>query len=152
MHLIKLFAALMLVCGSTQVYSAQDCSSAQQDQEYYVNGSIGKDSYDGSRGNPWKSIDKASEMLRPGDTVYILPLPNGKGYEEDGQISNTIKPKCNGKSKQYITYRSKICKPDKFATITNPKRMTIDNKQRKVGFYLEETEYITISRRPPEFE
>jgi hypothetical protein len=43
-----------------------------QATEYYVNASIGDDTFTGTESQPWKTIQKAANTLVAGDTVYIM--------------------------------------------------------------------------------
>ncbi len=43
-----------------------------QATEYYVNASIGNDTFTGTEAQPWKTIQKAANALVAGDTVYIM--------------------------------------------------------------------------------
>ena len=38
---------------------------------YYVNGSTGSDSYSGTQSLPWKTIQKAANLMVAGDTVLV---------------------------------------------------------------------------------
>lgn len=61
---------------------------------YYVNGSNGNDSNQGTLDNPWKTIGKANSTLQAGDTVYI----------RKGTYNQTIRPSKSGTQGNYITY------------------------------------------------
>ena len=61
---------------------------------YYINGANGNDANPGSPSAPWKTIGKANNTLKAGDTVYI----------KKGTYKETIHPSCSGEKGSYITY------------------------------------------------
>jgi hypothetical protein len=56
----------------------------------------GKNSNDGSESFPWRTIQKAAETIRPGDTVFI----------KEGYYNERIWPEFSGNTGEYITYSS----------------------------------------------
>ncbi len=71
-------------------------SSNIQAKEYYVNSSTGNDTNIGDENAPWKTIQKASNTLIAGDTVFIMA----------GTYTPTqkIEPINSGTSNNYINY------------------------------------------------
>ncbi len=63
--------------------------------EYFI-GPDGDDEAAGSREAPWRSIERANDALRPGDTAVFLP----------GEYAGTISPANNGLAGAPIAYRS----------------------------------------------
>ena len=62
-----LFAFVLFV---TMMLALSMLSSAK---EYYVDVNGGKDNSDGSSANPFSTIQKAANVVKPGDTVIIRP-------------------------------------------------------------------------------
>lgn len=63
---------------------------------FYVSSSSGSDMNDGSFASPWKSIQKAADTLKAGDTVYV----RGGTYREK------IKMNVSGAADAYIMFRN----------------------------------------------
>ena len=83
--------------------------------DYYVDkDSIGgtcSDSNPGTQSQPWCTIGKANQELRPGDTVYI----------REGTYSEGIRPSVSGTPGNYITYKAH---PGESPTITRHQVLT----------------------------
>jgi hypothetical protein len=75
-------------------FSPTSFLAAAQADEYYVDGRYGSDSESGSSSAPWKTIARANNVLKAGDTVYI----------KAGTYAETIRPVRSGNSGNYITY------------------------------------------------
>ena len=82
-RIILLLFALNLLIHISRVESA----------EYFISPN-GDDSNAGTIDFPWRSIGKANDALRPGDTVYLRA----------GYYSETIRPVYSGSAGLYITY------------------------------------------------
>lgn len=76
---------------------AQSTFSTEDKGNVYYVALTGKDSNPGTIDNPWATIDKATKILKPGDTVYL----RGGIYT----ISKQIRPENSGVKDQWITYR-----------------------------------------------
>jgi hypothetical protein len=85
---LQVFLSLTLWLTALTTSAASPASAT-----YYV-APNGSDNNDGSLQNPWRTIGKANQTLRAGDTVYIL----------EGTYSEAIKPSASGWEGQYITY------------------------------------------------
>jgi len=76
--------------------------SEEQDEEEHTTGDIyyvaknGKNTNDGSESSPWRTIQKAAETIKSGDTVYI----------KEGYYNECIWPENSGESGRLITYTS----------------------------------------------
>jgi hypothetical protein len=68
--------------------------SASWAATYYVDGRNGNDTNAGSQSAPWKTIGKANNILKAGDTVFI----------KKGTYKQTIRPNNSGSRGNYITY------------------------------------------------
>ena len=68
--------------------------SANSGATYYVDGANGRDANPGTKDQPWQTLTKANETLRPGDTVLIRA----------GVYNDVIAPKRSGEPGQRITY------------------------------------------------
>lgn len=62
--------------------------------DYYVSSTSGSDTNDGSITSPWKTIQKAADTVKPGDTVYV----RGGNYNEK------VTMKTSGTMNAYITF------------------------------------------------
>ena len=62
--------------------------------EYYVRASNGNDSNSGTSGAPWKTIQRAADVAKPGDTVYVYP----------GQYGRVV-IKNSGSADKFITFK-----------------------------------------------
>jgi hypothetical protein len=70
-------------------------STATEKQVYYVSPS-GNDAHPGTFEQPWKTIQKAANTLKAGETVYLR--------EGTYNITEQIRPKYSGIENQWITY------------------------------------------------
>ncbi|MCD6322765.1 MAG: DUF1565 domain-containing protein, partial [Clostridiales bacterium] len=87
MPLMKLF-----ICS---VFVMLLCSIPAYGTEYYVS-PTGNDSNSGALASPWKTIAKANEKLRAGDTIYL----------RSGVYNEMIAPVNSGRPGLYISYKS----------------------------------------------
>ena len=72
------FAGFILVRFGKGFYSSADATTAKGNRSrvtsgpaYYVDSKKGDDANDGSRDNPWKTIQHGVNHLEPGDTLYL---------------------------------------------------------------------------------
>ncbi len=63
-------SALLAFCLGTCVAHAAD---------YYIDGKSGRDSNTGTEGNPFATIYRALDVVRPGDTIHVLPTTTYAG-------------------------------------------------------------------------
>lgn len=93
-HLLPSLGALCLIAASASGEAREVGLKV-----YYV-APGGEDRNPGSLSEPWRTIRKANEALRPGDTVYV----RGGVYEEQSPGNAIIVPKYSGAPGKYITY------------------------------------------------
>lgn len=67
---------------------------------YYVSANIGSNSYAGTLGNPFATLQYASSKTNAGDTVFVM---NGTYNSNNGPVLNISR---SGNSSQYITYKA----------------------------------------------
>ena len=101
-----------LIFGALGVYAT----------EYYISPD-GKDSNVGTLTFPWRSIQRANESLRPGDTVYL----------REGYYTETIRPTNSGTPANSITYSG--YQSEKAVIYSRPEGAQLTGKQ-----------YITIKK------
>jgi len=118
-NIIKfLFAFLLLV---TMMFALSMLSSAK---EYYVDANGGKDAAEGSSEAPFATIQKAADVVNPGDTVIIRP---GIYYEN-------VELKTNGTKENPIIFKAEKFERDS-VIITGAVR---DVAEHKVEWTLED--------------
>jgi hypothetical protein len=72
--------------------------------DYYVSAS-GDDTKRGSRARPWRTIQHADKMVRPGDTVHVLP-GTYSGVSSDSGYASYVTTTTSGTPDAWITYVS----------------------------------------------
>lgn len=91
-----LILSILFTNGSMTITQKMNKVYASTGATYYVAITGDDNSGDGSLSNPWKTIQKAGDMLQPGDTCIIR---EGTYYEE-------VKPTSSGTASAPITYKS----------------------------------------------
>ena len=85
LYLIIIFFGVLGLCFPLSIFA----------KDYYIDLEKGNDENDGKFEGPWKTLEKANNILNAGDTVYIRA----------GKYSfQSINPKNSGKINNYITY------------------------------------------------
>lgn len=129
---------LMGLFGSAAAMAAQECT-------YYVSSSQGDDGHAGSRGHPFRSIQRAADAaLKPGDTVCVLA---GR-YRESRktrpfQHIKGVKVRASGTADQPIVFRA-IEKPVVIDQEFDYSFTGGGNARLVVGFYVFGHDHIII--------
>ncbi|WP_166462361.1 right-handed parallel beta-helix repeat-containing protein [Psychrobacillus vulpis] len=109
---------------------SQHTDAANLDKSIFYVSNNGSDSYDGTIDAPWRTIQKAADSLKPGDTVYV----RGGTYAEFVSITNS-----GSKEEGYISFKAF---PGEIPVLEG-ENLTIKSGNRAL-FHLENTHYIIL--------
>ena len=92
--------------------------------DYYVS-TKGADGNRGGKTSPWRTIQKAADSLRPGDTAYVMP----------GTYTEEVDINVSGSSGRFVSF------------VAAGRGVVVTGGRRKVSniFYLENKNYVVIS-------
>lgn len=124
---ITLFFILIMSCVTEETYS----SSNDDISVYYVSIKEGDDNNPGTEMKPWKTIKKATDVLKPGQKVLV----------KEGLYQEIVRPKYSGTKDNIITYETY---PD-HEVIIDGSFMPKKNNFQDAVFKIDSKKFIVVS-------
>ena len=95
--LVAIFLIVVVIFIFVQYKITKDAKTVNANitkADYYVSSTSGSDTNDGSVTSPWKTIQKAADIVKPGDTVCV----------RGGTYNEKVTMKTSGTMNAYITF------------------------------------------------